>query len=437
MNVVASAGDASNTWDMRPIAMLPLFALAALSPLACSDLPGDAADYELTPGRDPAGDPGGSGESDGTVPGRDDRQGGGNGAAACPFEAGAEAQKKVVFVDKYPDADLSIENETLRLIRAAVPGSRIRIAMLAWTRTTISNALVEAQERGVDIRALADRQNLVETPPGSGVFAYTDAVRIAKQGLGDDRMGLCNEDRPSGGACIGTGVNQNKLLLFSELCDGSKDVVVQSSANFTEAQLRAHNSALVVRDDPKLFELYESYWTDLAAQQTNLAYYRSGDGDTGTRAFFFPRAGDDENTDTVYRILEQVQCTSESRIRIAMGYWTMNRSRIVDILATKKAQGCSVKILTGEEGTSAALSSHLASRLAASDFIVAKGIHHKYLLVDAQYAGARQRLVWTGSHNYTGPALRQNDETLLRVDDANVFTAFQANWDAMWKSYSP
>jgi phosphatidylserine/phosphatidylglycerophosphate/cardiolipin synthase-like enzyme len=420
---------------MRLLSFLAAFSLVVSVPLGCG------ADAEPTPDAlDVGGDasaPTGS-EADAASPEEPKADAEADGGA-CPFTPGAEPQKKVVFVDKYPDEDLDIEDEMVRLIRAAVPGSKIRVAVFTWTRRPISDALVEAHQRGVDVRAVADQSNLVEDPPGSGTYRYTAAVRVAKEGLGGDRLVLCNESQPPNGlGCIGTGINHNKLLLFSELCDGSKDVVVQSSANFTNPQLRAHNNSIILRDDPKLFATYESYWNDLRAQQTNLAYYRSADGDTGTKAYFYPRAGTTPSSDTIYRILDDnVECGPQSRIRIAMAFWTMARSHIVDILATKKAQGCDVKILADEGGTSDALKSYLASNLAASDFIIAKGIHHKYMLVESQYLGAPRRLVWTGSHNYTGPALRTNDEALLRVDDAKVFTAYLGNWDAMWKSYSP
>ncbi len=32
--------------------------------------------------------------------------------------------------------------------------------------------------------------------------------------------------------------------------------------------------------------------------------------------------------------------------------------------------------------------------------------------------------MWTGSHNYSGPALTKNDETLLKVDDPAVHDAY-------------
>ena len=62
-------------------------------------------------------------------------------------------------------------------------------------------------------------------------------------------------------------------------------------------------------------------------------------------------------------------------------------------------------------------------------------VHSKYLLIDSEYqdgsTAKARKLVWTGSHNYTEPALRFNDETLLRVDDADVFEAYQKNFTTL------
>jgi phosphatidylserine/phosphatidylglycerophosphate/cardiolipin synthase-like enzyme len=57
------------------------------------------------------------------------------------------------------------------------------------------------------------------------------------------------------------------------------------------------------------------------------------------------------------------------------------------------------------------------------------GLHSRYVLIDAPYSGsaAHRRLVFTGSHNWTGPSLDQNDETLLRVENDAVFDAFAAD----------
>ena len=355
-------------------------------------------------------------------------------AGACPIEPGSAPQKQAIFVDQYPDEDLTIEDAMVELIGSAMPGSTIRVAVFTWTRSEISDALVEAYERGVDVRAIADQSNLIDD---GGELVPRPAVRVARDGLGADRMILCNEDTaPDGLACIGTGIQHNKLLLFSELCDGSRDVVVQSSANFTNPQLRAHNNSVIIRDDAALFAAYEAYWDDLAAQQTDLDYYRSARGDFGTEVFFFPRseggADPEAPTDTVAQLFGNIDCAGDGAIRVAMAYWTGPRAYLVDALRAKHDQGCDVRIIVDDEASSQFLQNHLTDTMPASTFLIRPGVHHKYFLADATYLGAPRRIVWTGSHNFTGPALRTNDEALLQIEDEGVFDAFWANWELMW-----
>jgi len=67
-----------------------------------------------------------------------------------------------------------------------------------------------------------------------------------------------------------------------------------------------------------------------------------------------------------------------------------------------------------------------------------ESVHSKYLLIDGMYNGAPDRkIVWTGSHNYSDNALRDNDETLLKVDDATVFDAFLENWLKLKSAATP
>jgi len=60
-------------------------------------------------------------------------------------------------------------------------------------------------------------------------------------------------------------------------------------------------------------------------------------------------------------------------------------------------------------------------------------VHSKYLVIDGFYLGApNQRLLWTGSYNYTVAALEDNDEALLKLwnHDA-IFDAFQQNFQTL------
>jgi hypothetical protein len=88
-----------------------------------------------------------------------------------------------------------------------------------------------------------------------------------------------------------------------------------------------------------------------------------------------------------------------------------------EIISTLKAGG--VKVLPFESETG-------------------ESVHSKYLLIEGIYSGIPGRkLIFTGSHNYSENALRDNDETLLKVDDAPIFDAFIANFSALKSAAAP
>ncbi len=70
---------------------------------------------------------------------------------------------------------------------------------------------------------------------------------------------------------------------------------------------------------------------------------------------------------------------------------------------------------------------------AAGDADDEVSVHSKYLLISGAYGSkaSHQNRVWTGSHNYTGPALRRNDEVLLKIRQDEVDNAFLGNWSHM------
>lgn len=325
--------------------------------------------------------------------------------------------------------DTSIEEAWVDLIGAAPAGEAIRVAMYNWTRAPIAEALVAAAARGVDVRAVVDGGQAGQLEDPGSALARLEA------GLSPGGLTFCGGGE--GTACIGSVINHNKFLLVSGLEDGTRDVVVQSSANLTTSQTRQHNNALVVRGDAALFAAYLAYWDDLQTDDQDLDYYRSAEGDLPTKAYFFPR---DRGGDTVANILGNVECEPGARIRIAMAHWTDGRPEVVAALERLADGGCTVEVITRQVNEVAdELSDDVGLWLfpdipcPGSSAIIQ--VHSKYLLIDAPYGTeaprAWRRLVWTGSHNYTGNALRKNDETLLKVEDDAVFDAFAEDWELM------
>ena len=357
------------------------------------------------------------------------------GGEGCPYD-GTAPQKQAFFTHRVAGGDLTIEDELVRLTEAAVPGSRLRVAIYRFQRLRVVDALVAASRRGVDVRIVIDERNQVEDPPDSGQWRWNDAITALLDQLGEDRVVICGGgDVPqNGGACMGVTINHNKFLLASELCDGSRDVVAQSSANFTNSQLILHNNMVVIRGDQPLFEAYEAYWDDLATDQQDLSYYREADGDSGTRVYLFPRGPRFVNpeTDTIYTMLDQdVDCAAGAHIRFAESIWTQPRVYIVELLRRLADEGCQVEIIYNNASTRESVAAALHQAFSGEQLRRGKHIHHKYILIEGSYQGSHRRLVWTGSHNLTHGALRENDETLLRIDDEAIYQAFLADWQVI------
>jgi hypothetical protein len=258
---------------------------------------------------------------------------------------------------------------------------------------------------------------------------------ILEAGLPAANLHICQS--VDGGSCIGTANNHSKYFLFSYVGPGESEVVVQSSANLTNPQLRQHNNLVVVRGDSTLYAGYMSYWGDQQAQATNPNYYWVTVGDLAVRTYFYPRA----SGDTILSVLDNVVCGGNAHLRLAMSLFTNPRLAIADELADKVTQGCTVEALLKDSSTTpgsdilpALVDGGVDVTLYAETTTVST-IHSKYLLVDSWYDTGSgpipRQLVFTGSHNYTGNALTNNDEQLMRVDDAAVFADFSANWDAM------
>jgi phosphatidylserine/phosphatidylglycerophosphate/cardiolipin synthase-like enzyme len=311
------------------------------------------------------------------------------------------------------DSDLTIEKRLIELMQRAKVGSKVRIAMFHWGRNGIAEAVVAAAARGVDVRVVLDSEN-------SGA-----ALTTLQSGLGS-KLTLCTRGR---GSCIGTSINHNKFFLFSALDDGSTNVVAQSSANLTDKQLRLHNNMVLVRDDAALFAGYEKYFEDLAAQKADANYARNVDGDVG-KAFMFPRS-----QEKVVSVLDNVTCGGGGKIRVAMAYF-VNRPTVAKKFGALKKAGCDVKMIVRRKGAGTGKKIMPVLRQSGIDVSVyptatGNGVHSKYLLIDATFNGTKQKLVFTGSHNYTNAALHLNDETLLRVDDASAYAAYLANWNSI------
>ncbi|HEU4735345.1 MAG TPA: phospholipase D-like domain-containing protein [Kofleriaceae bacterium] len=373
----------------------------------------------------------------------------------------------VVFNDPHstdpadPGNRFAIQNHVIQLIDGTPAGATIRISTYIFASVTYRDALLAAHARGVNVQVLVDSA-LTDDTSGNSFFGLAN-------GLGRDVTSpsfavLCPIDR----GCIGSGIDHDKFFLFSAT-SGRTKVVVQTSANMIDhvdtgnSGLTSWNNAVTLVDEPVIYDAYVARFTAMRDLQTSTPY--SSTVGTSAKVYFFPRPSADPSSpsdSTVLAILGNIDCSGKNTtggfgpnhltsIHVAM--FQLSDVNIASKLWALDNAGCVVHVVRTNDGTVdddaiATLNNcdahngvtidsvHL--RVGGDDNNTAADeaigfVHSKYLVVDGFYNGSpNQRLVWTGSYNYSIGALKSNDEALLKLwnHDA-IFNAFQANFQIL------
>ncbi|HEX2130720.1 MAG TPA: phospholipase D-like domain-containing protein, partial [Actinophytocola sp.] len=359
------------------------------------------------------------------------------GARPCRDAPTAPVRTGAVFNDPVGGDGTAIVRRICDLVHQAPSGSRIRIAHFVVSGDAgldFATELIAAHRRGVDVQIVLD-----------GWQDTTPAAEALRAALGTDEtraswLHVCSRVSPEGNtsSCIGTKGQHNKFYLFSRT-GGASDVVVQSSANFTDLNSRTYwNNAVTLVGNTRLYRAYDAYFEDLAAERATDDYYRTtttGMRGGMVRSYFFPRAEGDH----VLEILDQVGCRGGTTIRIGMSEWDTYRIAIARRLVELSGQGCSVSIVHGlmdpeVRDTLSADPSIQLRELSVSDALPGR-IHSKYFLVDGEFDGERDaRWVFTGSPNWNHTSLRRNDEAMIQTNVRSVYDAYEANFAHMFAS---
>ncbi|GAA2902494.1 hypothetical protein Acy02nite_30640 [Actinoplanes cyaneus] len=353
-------------------------------------------------------------------------------AVLSPSPAMAAVADGAIFNDP-GDASKSyaIRDHIRSLIDGAAVGSEIRMSMYNFSEQAVADNLIAAKGRGVNVKVVVDSVSAATAPVASLKTALGTTTSAASY------IKVCT----TGAACIGsqgTPINHNKFFLFSNT-SGSANVVVQSSANLTSSNATVFwNNAVTLVGNTGLYNAYVKYHKDLTASVKTNDYYNSTlSGNAKT--YFFPRAGTDKTSDTIYNMLnENITCegntsvgtsdTHRTIIRVAM--WSFTRGAIAQQLRNLADKKCWIAVVytDADAGVLADLRNHSRIELYQTpdtgDFV-----HSKYMAIEGTYTDVKDsKWVMTGSHNYTNAALRENDETMLRIHSNAIFDQYRANF---------
>ena len=362
------------------------------------------------------------------------------------------------------DQQDAISTQMERLIDATPSGAEIDISEYQYDLQAITDRLDAAYDRGVHVKVI--------TNTGGSTSFDNLVAHIGKDDTAPSYAVFCNDQFPSATrGCISTrshsyssgtvyAYNHNKFFLFSKIALSTgatwSDVVLQTSSNLGTWYENVSYNDSVTFSDAAAYNGYLKYFHDLTSYRHSASgnddYFSSTPTGTPYRAFFFPRheaAGesftDGDKTDTVANILKDVSCSytdssgkrQQTGIRIIM--WSFNRDAVANQLASMRRAGCWVDVVYNPDeihaDTLAALTFPNGPKLTPCKFLIAPGrdirSHTKTMLVSGGLSGGNYPLVYTGSENYAISSLRQADETLLRVIDANVYAQYLQNFYAI------
>ena len=297
----------------------------------------------------------------------------------------------------------SIEGRLIEKINAAQ--TSIHIASFEFDLTPVAEALIAAKQRGVDVRWVTDDEHGLEADgePGHGQFAMLQDAGIEVRS--DTRSALMH----------------NKFWIF----DGQ--IVWTGSTNITENGVFDQDNNTVVIQSPELAVIYEREFQEM------------WDGEFGPRS---PSTLDQQiaivNGSRIVVVFTSEDPALENAIvpivksatkSVRFLTFSFTDFPLADAMSQRWKAGVDVAGVFEKVGSETE-ASELRTLMCRSVPVKQDGnsgfLHHKVIVVD-------ERIVITGSMNYSTNAEENNDENVVIIDNADLARLYLQEFDRVWK----
>jgi cysteine-rich repeat protein len=320
----------------------------------------------------------------------------------------------------------------IKTIGMAKTGSTIHASYYLFRYPKIIDALVNAKKKKVDIQLVVDDKSTNDSLRSRAkefcLNGKSDCVHTCKNSC----LGV-REDNGS--------INHNKFFLFSELTNGVKHLVFQSSSNLYSGSLERFQDLISVPFDTPLYNAYLKHFGNMRKEDSNNHQLTKVTGRSGIKTFFFPKP---KGSDEVLDLLNQVKCNSYSRIHVGMAYFRDSRDAVAKALKALVSKGCEVKVITSlywdsTKKTYTAPGFEIEQILGTTLRKIEKALHSKFMLIDSLMGSGTtpRRIVVAGSHNWSISALRHNDETYMLIENDKIYKAYLGYWNKIEQYKAP
>lgn len=359
-----------------------------------------------------------------------------------------------------PYGDRAAENVSMvhirKSIQSAKKGSIIRIATYSHSRADITNALVDACKRGVAVQMVINDNFISKTTHrlkrylGSNIDPhFKDTCHPRNKAKGEQKYPDPSYLKVCFQSCRkGAGNQHMKFYLFSETGE-AKNVVMVGSTNISRYAARTHFNDLFTQSNRSgMFHDYSIIHRQLAEDRRVKRVYRKfTNGDIVSEFGAVVARG---KKDPVVRRLNKVSCAGGTQIRVIMYAWVGDRGKyIAKRMAELRRKGCDIRAILSQpsQGVKQTLKgAGIPIRSADMDLDDnpdtgfgetrwERFTHEKWMIINGTWNGQPQKIVWTGSENWSGLSFL-NDEVTLKIPRGDIWAQYNAHFDFVWNNHT-
>jgi phosphatidylserine/phosphatidylglycerophosphate/cardiolipin synthase-like enzyme len=307
-----------------------------------------------------------------------------------------------VNINNPADWQSSVAGRLVEKINAAQ--TSIHIASFEFDLTPVAEALIAAKARGVDVRWVTDDEHGLESDedPGHGQFAMLQDAGIEVRS--DNRSALMH----------------NKFWIF----DGQ--MVWTGSTNITQNGIfKQDNNALVIQS-PELAAIYEREFQEMWDGQFGPRSPSTLDQQivtvNGSQIVVVFTSEDPALENAIVPLVQ----SATSSIRFLT--FTFTDYPLADAISQRWNQGVDVAGVfetVGSETDAAELKTLMCRNVPVRQDGNPNFLHHKYIVVD-------DRIVVTGSMNYSTNAETSNDENVIIIENTEIARLYLQEFERVW-----
>src|SRR5215207_244014 len=296
----------------------------------------------------------------------------------------------------------SIEGRLIEKINAAQ--TSIHIASFEFNLTPVAEALIAAKQRGVDVRWVTDDENGLEADeePDHGQFAMLQNAGIEVRS--DTRSALMH----------------NKFWIF----DGQ--ILWTGSTNITvNGVFKQDNNTVVIRS-PELAAIYErefqEMWDGQFGPRSPSQLDEQITTENGSRIVVVFTSEDPALENAIVPIVK----SATQSIRFLT--FSFTDFPLADAMSERSKAGVDVAGVfekVGSETDASELKTLMCRNVPVKQDGNPGFLHHKVIVVD-------ERIVITGSMNYSANAEESNDENVIIIDNAEIARLYLQEFERVW-----